>query len=376
MKYFLWLLRIVVGVLFIFSGLVKANDPLGLSYKMEEFFDVLQLTFLSHYALAFSILMIVFEIVSGVALVLGYAYKVFSFLMLLLIAFFTFLTAFALYSGKIKECGCFGDCIKISNTDTFYKDVALLIMIVILFVYRNKIQPIFKGYIGTSVMILATVFSFGMQWWVMEHLPLHDCLPYKVNNNIWQKMQIPAGAIPDQFETVMIYEKNGVKKEFNMTNYPWQDSTWVFVDRKDKLIKKGNAEAEIKDFTITDYQGGDHTKEILQAPGYTFLLFIKDPDKARGDNADVLKQLYEATVKLNIPFYAVCSSNEQSAKALQQKWNLGDMPIYVLDGTASKTAMRSNPGLMLLEQGTVRAKWSFRDYPKHIALENGKLTTK
>ena len=127
MKYFLWLLRIVVGVLFIFSGLVKANDPLGLSYKMEEFFDVLQLTFLSHYALAFSILMIVFEIVSGVALVLGYAYKVFSFLMLLLIAFFTFLTAFALYSGKIKECGCFGDCIKISNTDTFYKDVALLI---------------------------------------------------------------------------------------------------------------------------------------------------------------------------------------------------------------------------------------------------------
>ncbi|MEI8278157.1 MAG: BT_3928 family protein [Bacteroidota bacterium] len=374
MKYFLWLLRIVVGVLFIFSGLVKANDPLGLSYKMEEFFEVLHMTFFSHYALAFSILMIGFELMAGVAILLGYAFRLFSFFTLLLIAFFTFLTAFALYSGKIKECGCFGDCIKISNEATFYKDVALLVMILILFVYRKRVQPLFSNnYIGTSLMILLTFFSFGMQWYVLEHLPVHDCLPYKVSNNISEKMQIPAGAIPDKYETVMIYEKDGVKKEFTMSNYPWQDSTWKFVDRKDKLISKGNAEAEIKDFAISDYQGGDHTKEILTTAGYTFVYFIKDPEHARTDNMDKLRKLYEMTVRLNIPFYAVYSCNEKTAKEFHAAQKLGDMPYYVVDVTVSKTAMRSNPGLMLLEQGTVRGKWSFCDYPKNIAFENKKL---
>jgi uncharacterized membrane protein YphA (DoxX/SURF4 family) len=373
MKYILWLFRIVVGVLFIFSGVVKANDPLGLSYKMNEFFEVWHMFWAVKYSLILSVLMIGFEIIAGVGLLLGAAFRVFSFLLLLLTAFFTFLTAYVYLTDKIKECGCFGDCIKISNAETFWKDVILLILVIILFIFRNRVKPIFSGYPTTALMIITAFFAFFMQWWVLEHLPYHDCLPYKLGVNIPQKMQPPPGSVPDQFETIMIYEKDGQKKEFTMENYPWQDTTWVFVDRKDKLIKKGNAEPEIKDFTINDFDGNDHTQEILGAPGYTFLWFVKDPVTARTDNFEEIKALMAKANSLNIPFYVLSSGNKENTEAFKQKYKLFPAEYTVIDATVSKTAMRSNPGLMLIEQGTIRGKWSFRDYPKDIVMENGKL---
>lgn len=372
MKYFLWLLRIVVGLLFIFSGLIKANDPLGLSYKMNEFFEVWGMAWAAKYSLGLSITMIAFEVIAGVAVLLGYAYRVFSFLLLLLITFFTFLTAYVLFSGKIKECGCFGDCIKITNEETFNKDVALLVMIIILFIFRRRVTPVFKGYPSVAILILTTFFVFGVQWYVLEHLPFYDCLPFKVGANINTDRQIPPGAIPDQYETVMIYEKDGTQKEFTMENYPWQDTTWKFVDRKDKLIKKGNAEPKIKDYVITDQDGNDQTEYILTQPGYTFLLYVKDPATARTDNMDRLRTLASQCMAQNIPFYILCSADKETSAQYEKAWKI-DAPFMVLDGTVSKTAMRTNPGLMLLEHGVIRNKWSFRDYPKGASLENGKL---
>jgi uncharacterized membrane protein YphA (DoxX/SURF4 family) len=376
MKYFLWFLRILVGVLFIFSGLVKANDPLGLTYKMDEFFEAWHMAFMAPYAMAFSIIMIAFEIIAGVALLLGFAFRLLSFLLLLLNLFYTFVTAYALYSGKVKECGCFGNCIPISNMATFSKDVILLIMSVILFAYRERISPLFSKYPNTALMILTVFFSFFIQWWALEHLPFYDCLAYKAGNNLWQKMQVPAGSTPDKYESVFTYEKNGVQKEFTMNNYPWQDTTWKFIDRKDKLVSKGNADPEIKDFSLTDLNGNDNTKDVLTAPGYTFLWFVRDPAHARMDNIDSLHVLINKAVVLNIPFYVICSADHQTDSLYQQKWNMTDIPFYILDGTVSKTAMRSNPGLMLLNNGVVVHKWSYRDYPRIISLENGKLNLK
>lgn len=367
MKYFLWLIRIVVGVLFIFSGLIKANDPLGLSYKMDEFFEVWGMHGMMSYSLALSVLMIAFEIIAGIALLLGYAYRIFSFLLLLLIIFFTFLTAYVLFSGKIKECGCFGDCIKISNEETFYKDVALTVLGLILFIFRNRIQPLFSRYVGTSLMVLTVFLAFGIQWWALEHLPFYDCLPYKVGANITQDRQIPPGAIPDKYESIMIYEKDGVQKEFTMQNYPWQDTTWKFVDRRDKLVQKGNAEPKIKDFVISDYDGNDHTEEILNEP-IVFLWFVKDPAKARTDNIDQVKALAAQARAQNIPFYVLCSAGKDKADAYQKQWDMVGLDWLVVDLVVNKTAIRSNPGLMLLRQGVVQGKWSFRDYPKDLPL--------
>jgi len=373
MKYILWLLRIIVGALFIFSGLIKANDPLGLSYKMNEFFEVWGTTWAMQYSLALSIAMIGFEIIAGVGLLIGAAFRVFSFLLLLLTAFFTFLTAYVYLTDKIKECGCFGDCIKISNAETFWKDVVLLILVIILFAFRKRIKPLFSGYPTTALMVLTAFFAFGVQWWVLEHLPFHDCLPYKVGVNVYEKTQIPPGAIPDEYETVMIYAKDGVQKEFTMQNYPWQDTTWKFVDSKSKLVKKGNAEPEIKDFVISDYDQNDHTQEILTAPGYTILLFVKDPVKARADNMDLLRNLMSKANQFNIPFYVLSSGNKEVTEAFKEKHKLYPADYMVLDATANKTALRSNPGLMILKDGVIQHKLSFRDYPKDIAMDNGNL---
>ena len=206
MKLAITIVRITVGVLFIFSGLVKANDPLGLSYKMKEFFekwnegleqgsfflkDILinLFQFLHDHSLSLSVFMIAFEILAGVALLLGWRMKLFSWLLLLLILFFTFLTGYAFYSGKFTNCGCFGDCIPITPKTSFLKDIALTVLILFLFKYRKNIRPYFSSTTNFWIMTAVTVFSFGLQWYVLNYLPLLDCLPFKKGNIIFEKMK-------------------------------------------------------------------------------------------------------------------------------------------------------------------------------------------
>jgi len=375
MKYFLWALRIIVGVLFIFSGVVKANDPMGLVYKMDEFFEVLNMSFMLQWSFVFSVVMIAFEILCGVAVLLGYAFRTFATLLLLLNIFFTFLTGYALFTGKVKECGCFGACIKISSEATFYKDIVLLVMSLVLFLYRNRIQGLLHRHVNTAIIILAIIFAAGIQWWDLEHLPFHDCMPYKVGYNLWQKMQPGADYKPAVITSVFIYEKNGQKKEFTTDNYPWQDTTWKFVDRKDKVISEAVGEPEVHDFILTDSSSTDRTHEILTGKGYTFFWFVRELDKAHTDNMDKLSHLIDNANALHIPFYLLGSPDKDSVKVFIRKWNL-NAPFLSLDYTASKTAMRSNPGLMLLNDGNVVNKWSYRDYPMEMTLTNGKLDTK
>src|SRR5882762_3511721 len=180
MKYLLIIVRFIVGVLFIFSGLIKANDPLGLSYKMQEFFEVWKFNWLDNYTLTFSIIMIVFEILAGVAILLGWKMRLFSWLLLLLIIFFTFLTGYAYLSGKVKECGCFGDCIPLTAGQSFTKDLVLLVFILFLFFFRDRIRPPAPQLASVALLILATILSFSFQWYVLVHLPVVDCLPYRV----------------------------------------------------------------------------------------------------------------------------------------------------------------------------------------------------
>ena len=371
---FIQILRIAVGGLFIFSGVVKANDPMGLANKMKEFFEpeVWNIPGMVPYALALSVLMIGFEIIAGVALLLGFMFRLFSILLLLLNIFFTFLTAYVYYwdvimhSAKVRECGCFGDCIKITNSETFWKDVALLVASIILVICWRYVKPLFSKYPNTALFVLSIFFAFGIQWWALEHLPFHDCMPYKVGNNIPEKRMPPKGSVTDSFSIVMLYKKDGVVKEFTTENYPWEDSTWVYVDRKDKQVRWGNATPEIKDFKIGDLNtGDDYTDAVLSTPGYTFLLFVKDVDKARTDNMDVLKALAAEARAKKIPFYILSSDMKDRTIAWMNKWQI-PAEAYSIDGTANKTAIRTDPGLFLIEQGTIRGKWSFRDYPKTV----------
>ena len=363
MKNVLWILRILVGALFIFSGFVKAIDPLGLSYKMDEFFEVWHMYWMMPFSLTLAILMIAFEIIAGAALLLGYGYKLFSYLLLGLIVFFTFLTSYVLFSGKIKACGCFGDCIPLTPIETFTKDVVLLVMGIILVIYKDRIKPLFSNSVGNVLMLLVVAISFGTQWYALKHLPIVDCLPFKVGVDVVEDSKIPEGAIPDKYESIMIYEKDGVQKEFTMQNYPWQDTTWKFVDRKDKLVQKGNAEPKIRDYILTDYDGNDYTEQILTTPGKALFWYLRSTKEANTENIEQVKTLIDESRKAGVPFYILCSDNKEEAYAFVDKYGLQGAELLVLDRTVSKTAMRSDPGLMLMNQGVIKGKWSYKDYP-------------
>lgn len=380
--YLLQFVRAFVGILFIFSGLVKANDPSGLAYKMEEFFEVWNMTFLSPHALVLSVAMIVFEIMAGVALLLGYAFRAFSFLLLLLMIFFTYLTAYAVFSGKIKECGCFGDCIPLTAMQSFMKDLILLVLVLVLFLARKKIRPLFSNAANTSLMILSLFAASFMQWYALQHLPYVDCLPYKKGNNIWQKMQAPPGSTPDVYQTmyelknVSTGERKTLPDEEYISSGIWEDSTWVIdKDPVTVLVKKGNSTPEILDFNVSDFEGNNYTETLLKEPGYNFLFFVKDVNTASDRNIDRLRQLFAQCEKNNVGYYLLSANTQEETEAFIKKHGL-NIYYFAIDGTVCKTAMRSNPGLMLIKAGTVIGKWSYNDYPKGFEISGEKMHLK
>ena len=354
MKAGITLIRIVVGLLFIFSGLVKANDPLGLSYKMQEFFEVWGVHGLNHTTLASSLLMNAFEIIAGFALLIGWRIRLVSWLLLLLILFFTFLTGYTYVTGKPTNCGCFGDCLPITSQTSFLKDVVLTVLIGIIFWYRNKIKPLFSGRVSLVLMLLVTLFSFGLQWYALKYSPVVDCLPYKKGNNIAAKMKSPPGAVPDSFAIRFIYEKGGKQFEFEPAELPADLDTYNYVDRKDKLVRKGNAEPPIKGFSLSAADGNDATATVLEQPA-ALVLFCENFSTPFSSYKEDVTALYQQAATKNIPLYVITSQREQATKYLQEA-GLSQVPVYTCDVTAIRTAARTNPSLYLLQGGTVMEK--------------------
>ncbi len=364
--YILNFIRIFVGVLFIFSGLIKANDPLGLSYKMNEFFEVWKMESFVAYSLYISIAMIIFEILAGVAMIIGYAYRSVSFLILLLTIFFTFLTGYAVLSGKIKECGCFGDCIPLQAHQSFIKDIVLLILVTILFISRNKIESFLSRINGAIVIFITLVLSLGVQIYVLRNLPFVDCLAYKVGTDIWKDMQMPANATPDVYKTLLIYEKEGKRMEFTEEQFMadstlWDNPAYKYIDSKSELVKKGTGLPKIQDFSVRDFAGQDYTEALLLDEGYSYLLFVKDADKVSG-KMDDLKSLIKQCHNKGIGFYILSANDEATTNRFKTRFGL-DADAYAIDGTMCKTAMRSNAGLMLIKKGVIINKWSRYNYP-------------
>lgn len=356
MKLILTISRYLVGILFIFSGLIKANDPLGLSYKMQEFFEVWGLHQFHDFTLAFSVLMIAFEIIAGVAVIIGWQMKLFSWLLLLLIIFFTFLTGYALFSGKIKTCGCFGDCIPLTADQSFIKDLVLLVLILLLFFNRHRITTTMNTRNSLMALAIATVFSFGFQWYVLNYLPVLDCLPYKKGARIAEQMKIQPGAIPDSSVITFVYNKGGQELEFTADNFPddFDDSVYSFVRRYDKLVRKGNAEPKIRDFVLLAPSGADTTQAIINQSGEMYWLFVQEMNQSLG------KTLVEELNKLkgkaspDRPVYVITAL----AGEVEQLLSTVQTPVLLLrcDAVAVKTAARYPLTLYKLKDGVVMEK--------------------
>lgn len=353
MQNFLKFLRWTVGILFIFSGLIKANDPLGLSYKMQEFFDVWGLSFLNDYTLGLSLLMNLLEIVTGIALLIKYPYKQTLWLLLGLIIFFSFLTGYALFSGKIKTCGCFGDCIPLTPKTSFIKDIILFLAIVILLFNHKKVKTNLHKAWGILILLIA---SFGVgygQYYVINHLPVIDCLAYKEGKDIKEQMKLPIDAIADSVRLDMEFEKNGKIYQFDPSNFPEDfDSTYVFKSRKEVIVRKGNGiVAPIQDFALNTINGEDSTEAIFSNSSPYVLVFA-----GQIDNSIPWQKLLSELHNKHKLVYIVTADKEHASSLLPNE------NILIADITMIKTAARVWPTIFVMNGSTIMRKTAYLDF--------------
>ncbi|PRX53924.1 BT_3928 family protein [Flagellimonas meridianipacifica] len=361
MRYLVWFSRVFVGVLFIISGLIKLNDPVGFSFKLEEYFSqgVLDLPFLMPLALGISIFVVILEVVLGVFLLLGFKPRFTVWSLLLMIVFFTFLTFYSAYFNKVTDCGCFGDAIKLTPWESFTKDIILLVFVLILFKGQRFIKPLFQtrtSWILAGITVLACAIFANH---VLNHLPSVDFRPYKIGANIQEGMSVPEDAPKPIYEYAWQFKVNGEDKVV-VTNgeYPSVDGEFVGVETTE--IQKGY-EPPIHDFTI-EQNGEDLSAQLLEEDK---LVMVIAYDLAKS-NQEVFEDVAVVTKKAASNGYKVIGMSASSidrANAIREEHDL-DFDFYFTDETALKTIVRSNPAILVLERGTIQQKVHYNDIDK------------
>lgn len=420
MKILLFISRVIAGSIFVVSGLVKANDTIGFSYKMEEYFsaDVLNMEFLLPYSLAFAVLMCVAEIVVGLALIAGVKMKISTWLALLLTIFFAFLTFYSAYFDKVNDCGCFGDAIKFTPWQSFMKDLVLMFFLFPSFIYRKTIKintdsedkqfiiaslvfialfsfamldwafPFWFSLVfyvltlivkkipsGTAtswiIVGLATVLSFGFVYHTYSHLPIKDYRPYAIGKNIADQMVVPEGMPIDVYESSFVYKNSdtGEEKTFNQTNYPWKDSTWVWVSTDNILVSKGY-EPPVHDFVITDADGYELQDDILAEESLIVLVIFYDIEKANAKAMEKVNAFVNDAEEDGLYVYGLTASLYNEVENFRLE-NQVPITFYSADETMLKTVVRSNPGVLVIKKGDVIGKWHYNDLPEYSEINKG-----
>lgn len=385
------LCRTLLGIVFIFSGFVKAVDPLGTVYKIEDylkafaglptvgsfFMDLLPL------ATVAALVMIAFEFVLGCCLLTNTYTRITRWLVLAFMLVMTPLTLYLALTNPVSDCGCFGDAIVLTNWQTFWKNVVLcLLLIPVLIVSKGNTQRHDRrglSVYGMAVLIVALLLVGGFMAYNLTHLPVIDFRPYKLGNNIPELMEVPDDAPQDVYETTLLYEKDGQVKEFTLQDYPKGDSTWTFVDQKTVLVSKGY-EAPIHDFTITTADFDDITYDVLEAERVTLIIMYQLTEADR-EKAEQVRQLYTECIERGEPCYILTGASSDEVEEYDQLLGLHEMadavldelaeeedmatnmelclynPICTTDPVTLKTIVRANPGVIVLEQGTIVEKY-------------------
>lgn len=374
-SYLLTCSRLFVGCLFVFSGLIKANDPIGFSYKLQEYFEVFHLAFLNDYAIAIAIFLCSLEMVLGILLLFGLYGRKVALGLLVLIIFFTFLTFYSAFFNVVTSCGCFGDAIKLTPWQSFTKDLILLIFILIIFYNRKKIHPVFSNEISQILTLSAAiVFSLGIGIYTFNFLPFIDFLPYKEGNNLPALMHIPKGAPIDEYEITYTLQHKATKETKSVTDKVylqeelWKDENWEVVGEPTSRLVKEGYQAPIKDLSITDAQGVDHTKEIIENPYYNLVFVAYNLDYANPTGLQKINELAkQATEQYNIRTVLLTANTAQQVNELD-----GEMKLYTetffADAIPLKSMVRANPGIILLKNGTVIKKWHYHTLPSFETL--------
>ncbi len=370
MKVILNFFRLFVGILFIFSGLIKANDTIGFGYKLEEYFDVFHMSFFSSYATAIAMILCILEIVLGALLLFGLWRKQVTSGLLGIIIFFTFLTFVSAFFKVVTSCGCFGDAIPLTPWQSFSKDLVLLVMIVYIFIRRKDIQPV-TVHPGWQSVLFTFVFATSLMFtqFTYNYLPVIDFLPYKVGANLPQLMSMPVGAVPDEYEITynMTNKKTGKKKVMTDKAYLktgiWKDDNWEIVGTPESRLVKEGYQPKIRDLKISDASGTDYTKEIIENPYYSLVMVawnLKDADEQAISALNALA--LNATEQFNIRTVLLTANSAQDADAFSKRMKLF-MEIFYADAVPLKSMVRANPGILLLKNGVIVDKWHYHDIP-------------
>lgn len=359
--------RFLLAGVFIFSGFVKAIDPLGSQYKIQDYLSAFGLSSWVPFFLPLlgGITLSCVEFFVGVCLLFGVRRSLATTLALLLMLFMTPLTLYLALFDPVADCGCFGDAWVLTNWETFGKNLVLLLAAIVAFRKRRLLIRFISRKMEWLVSLYTLIFVFALSFYCLNGLPVLDFRPYKVGVNIKEAMSIPEGAKPDVYDYTYVMEKDGEEREFTLDNYP--DSTWTLVERKAVLKEKGY-EPPIQDFLLTDLQTGeDITDEVLSDEGYTFLLIAHRIEEADDSNIDLINEVYDYSVEHGYKFYCLTSSPEDLIELWRDRTG-AEYPFCQVDDIALKTVIRSNPGLMLIKGGTILNKWSDGDIPDEYAL--------
>jgi len=376
--------RVLVGGLFIFSGFIKANDPLGFSYKLKEYFEVFQndtgmafFELFGHIALPLAIIICASEIILGVMLLIGYRRDLTLWLLFAQIAFFTFLTFYSACFNKVTHCGCFGDFLKLKPWESFWKDIALMILITLLFSGKENIKEVFAPMMTNGLFTIGLLFSLGFPIYTYRNLPIFDFRAYAPGMNIKDNMKYPSTYKPAEIETGFIYEnlKTGEKKHFNLKDYPWQDTlNWKWFATDNVVIKDAVDAPKITDFNVNNLDGAPITDSLLNNKDYSFWLIVYDLNETE-DNKALISEINDFCKLASMEkyqFIALTASGPSDIDAFKHKHN-ALFDFATVDQTVLKTMIRSNPGLMLMKQGTVIANWHWLNWPGFSEVKQTKM---
>jgi len=358
MKILVAIARIIVGVLFIISGLIKLNDPVGFSFKLDEYFSatVLDIPALVPYTLMLAVVIVVFEVLLGVFLLIGYKPKFTVWSLFGMILFFTFLTWYSAYYNKVTDCGCFGDAIKLTPWESFTKDVILLLLVIVLLFKLKLIKPIFSALGLTLVSLLSFIACLSFGYYVLMHLPAKDFRPYKVGNNITANMIVPDDAPKAIMDYHWKFNVNGNEQIVTTRgSYPTIDGEFVSVETEE--IQPGY-EAPIHDFSI-ERDGVDFTEDILNRDR-VIMIVMYNLGKAESEGLYAVKSIANEATTKGYDVIGITASNIELQQEIAQVYGL-DFEFYFCDETALKTIVRSNPGILKLNKGTIIQKLHWND---------------
>ncbi len=357
-------LRILLGLVFIFSSVAKGIDPVGTSYRVEDYLLVYRWMPLVPYAMEIAFLIIFSEFLIGIAFLFNTFIRTAAVAMLAILVFFLVVTFFDALYNMVPDCGCFGDALKLTNWQTFYKNIVLIVLN-LLFMWKswrwmnNRTKPVFQ--IG-----LLTLFGglfLGFMFYNLDHLPVIDFRNWKVGRNMCVDTMQKARTYVT-FENI----KTGEKKEFLFPDYPWKDSlwraNWKFISKRTiapSVVKKYN-------LVIEDSLGNDRTRAIIEYPGFQFLLISFNLHQANASGLKKAAVLWKFLKKRGISMVMLTATDEKTTRRIENIYGM-PVPAYLADETDLKSVIRSNPGLLLLDHGIILQKWHYHDFPDTLQVK-------